>query len=69
MTVRKPSKPTPRWSSLNDAAAYYGCCRETMRGYITQGQLPARVVNGRIKIDLNDVDQLGTPVVAARAAS
>lgn len=70
MVARKPDpKPTPRWASLNEAAAYYHCHRSTMRGYISAGLLPARDVNGRLKIDLNDVDQLGTPVPSSRRAA
>lgn len=73
MTSRKPqAKPvTPRWATLNEAATYFRCHRSTMRGYISQGLLPAKYIGGRrsIRVDLNDVDKLGTAVPAVKRAA
>jgi len=69
---KQPSKPTPRWAKLNEAAAYFHCHPKTMRGYVTQGLLPSAGYVGKkraLRIDLNEVDALVEPLPAPRRAS
>ena len=69
---KQPSKSqTPRWATLNEAAAYARCHRSTMRGYISEGLLPAKYMGPRrnIRVDLNDVDRMMQPIPSGRRAS
>lgn len=72
MTRKPQAKPViPRWATLNEAAAYARVHRSTMRGYISEGLLPASYMGKRrvIRVDLNDVDRMMQPVPAARRSA
>lgn len=71
MTNRKPApKATPRWATLNHAAEYFDCSRDTIRRYISQGLLPGtRKVGKSVKVDLNELDQVGKPIASARRSA
>lgn len=57
-----------RLASLNDAAAYAHVNPRTIRRRIADGSLPAyRVGLKLIRVDLDDVDQLLTPIPVGAA--
>lgn len=72
VTRKQQSKPTPRWATLNEAAAYFRCHRATMRGYVSQGLLPSAGYVGKrkaLRIDLNEVDALVQPLSAPQRSA
>jgi excisionase family DNA binding protein len=70
MTRKPASKPTPRWATLNHAAEYFDCSRDTIRRYISAGLLPsARKVGKSVKVDLNELDEIGKPIASARRSA
>lgn len=57
----------PRWASLKEAEIYSHIPRRTLRHWIAKGWLPAERVGPRlIRVDLDDVDRLRTPIPSAR---
>lgn len=65
------SKRPHRWATLDEAAAYLRVHRDTLRHYISCGDLPGYYVKSRggkrgsIRVDLNDCDALLEPMPAA----
>jgi excisionase family DNA binding protein len=52
-----------RWGSVRDAAERRGLSVPTIRRYITQGLIRAERVGPKlIRVDLDSVDNLGTPL-------
>lgn len=67
MTARAPARRrAARWAYLPDAEQYSGIPRRTLRRWISEGRLPAeRYGPRRIRVDLNDLDALASPIPAA----
>lgn len=51
-----------RWASLQEAADYLHVHHTTLRRYVSQGLVPCYRIGGRLRLDLNDIDAMGTPV-------
>lgn len=68
---RRPVERPRRWASLTTAADYYGCTADTIRNYISAGDIPGYNVGSRrtVKVDLNDLDDLAVRIPSARRAS
>lgn len=67
--MKRPERK-PRWASLGHAADYFDCSTGTIRRYIAKGLIQGRRVDGKtIKVDLNELDDLGVPIPSARRAS
>lgn len=68
--IRRTSEPRrPRWATLPHAAEYFDCTPETIRTYISAGDVPGYHVGKRrtIKVDLNDLDDLAVRIPSAIA--
>jgi len=68
---RAPERRPHRWATLAHAAEYFDCSTDTIRRYISSGDLPGHYVGKRrsIKVDLNDLDDLAVPIPSARTVS
>lgn len=66
---RPASDRKPRWASLTHAADYYDCSRDTIRSYISAGDLPGYKVGKTVKVDLNDLDDLAVRIPSARRSA
>lgn len=68
MNRGKPEQRKPRWASLVHAAEYFDCSKDTIRRYIAAGDLPGHRVGKTLKVDLNELDAMPTPVPSRRSA-
>ncbi len=67
MTRRAAPDPEPRYVVFNEAVAYAGVPKKTMRDWISKGILPAYRIGPRLlQIDLNDIDRLRRRVPTAQ---
>jgi len=63
-----PTNPTQprRWGSLTLGAEYIGVSEKTLRRLISQGQIRGYRVGPRlIRVDLNELDALASPIPTA----
>ena len=57
-----PTQPPRRWASMDDAAAYLGVTKRTIRQMIADGRITGYRSNARlVRIDLNEVDASMAP--------
>lgn len=63
-TTQHPQRP--RWTSIDEAAAYAAVNPRTIRRYIARGFLTgARFGPRLIRVDLNELDAMLRPIAAA----
>jgi excisionase family DNA binding protein len=73
MPRKSPPTPapaaTPRYASLEEAAAYLGGCNpRTVRREIARGRLTGYKLGRLVRVDLNEVDALLRPIPNVRKA-